>query len=335
MKWAEAVISTPDGPRRAIAPLVVSASRATDIPAFHAEWFMSRLRAGYCLWQNPFNAAQRQYISFEKCAAIVFWTKDPAPLMPYLAEVEERGFQFYYQFTLNDYEREGLEPGVPALGRRIAAFRELASRFGAHRVIWRYDPILLGNGLSVAAILERLHFLFGELAPYTEKLVFSFLDLYRKTALRLAKLAPGYRAPDAGEVLRLAEGIARMNAALKAPLRLATCAETVDLHHLGIEHNRCVDPALLLRLCPENAELARICGATARKEQGSLLAFSRATAPGAVKDRGQRGACGCAPSKDIGRYNTCAHLCVYCYANGSKATVERGRRTANRESERL
>ncbi|MBD5418353.1 MAG: DUF1848 domain-containing protein [Desulfovibrio sp.] len=332
MKWTQTVIATPAGPKGAIAPLVISASRATDIPAFHARWFMDRLRAGHCLWQNPFNARQRQYVSFDQCAAIVFWSKDPSPLLPYLAEIEARGYAFYFQYTLNDYEREGLEPHVPSLDRRIATFQELSGRFGKHRVIWRHDPILIGNRLSVAVILERLHRVAELLAPHTEKLVFSFLDMYRKMALRLAKQAPGYRAPDAEEMNELAEGIARMNVGLQTPLRLATCAETVDLLHLGIEHNRCIDPALLLRLCPENAELARICGATARKEQGSLLQEVPAgLAP--VKDRGQRAACGCAPSKDIGRYNTCPHLCVYCYANGSQAEVERGLRAARGESE--
>ncbi|MBD5627565.1 MAG: DUF1848 domain-containing protein [Desulfovibrio sp.] len=332
MKWPQTSITTPEGPKTAIAPLVISASRATDIPAFHARWFMERLRAGSCLWQNPFNARQRQYISFEKCAVIVFWSKDPSPLLPYLAEIEDRGYAFYFQYTLNDYEREGLEPYVPSLDRRIATFQELAARYGRHRVIWRHDPILVGDGLNVAAILERLHRVAELLAPYTEKLVFSFLDMYRKTALRLATQAPGFRAPHAGEMIELAEGIARMNASLQTPLRLATCAETVDLHHLGIEHNRCIDPALLLRLCPENAELARICGATAHKEQASLVALPPSASQRPLKDSGQRAACGCAPSKDIGRYNTCPHFCVYCYANGSKAGVERSMRAAQGES---
>lgn len=334
MKWPETLVSTPHGDRAAVAPLIISASRATDIPAFHAKWFMERLRAGYCLWQNPFNARQRQYISFANCAAIVFWSKNPAPLLPYLAEIEARGCRFYFQYTLNDYAREGLEPCVPSLDRRIATFQELSSRIGRHRVIWRFDPIILGNGLGAEAILERLHALAEQLTPCTEKLVFSFLDMYRKTALRLAKQAPGFRAPDAGEMLKLAEGISRMNGGLKTPLRLATCAETIDLRHLGVEPNRCIDPALLLRLCPGSPELARSCGG-AQKEQGSLAEAPAASAIPHVKDRGQRAACGCAPSKDIGRYNTCPHHCVYCYANGSREGVEHGMRMALGDGERL
>ena len=334
MKWPETLVGTPQGNRAAVAPLVISASRATDIPAFHAKWFMDRLRAGYCLWQNPFNARQRQYISFEKCAVIVFWTKNPAPLLPYLAEIEDRGLSFYFHSTLNDYEREGLEPNLPSLARRIDAFQELSSRIGRHRVIWRFDPIVIGKGLGVAAILERLHALAEQIGPFTEKLVFSFLDMYRKTALRLAKEAPGFRAPDAGEMLQLAEGITRMNATLKTPLRLATCAETVDLRHLAIEHNSCIDPVLLLRLCPDNTELARICG-VAHKEQRSLIPLPAEPILRPAKDSGQRAACACAPSKDIGRYNTCPHLCVYCYANGSRAEVERGMRMAPGDGESL
>ena len=333
MKWPETLVSTPAGDRPAVAPLVISASRATDIPAFHAKWFMERLRAGYCLWQNPFNARQRQYVSFEKCAVIVFWSKYPAPLLPHLEEIEARGCRFYLQFTLNDYAREGLEPCLPSLERRIDLFQELSLRIGRHRVIWRFDPIILGNGLGVPVLLERLHALAERLAPHTEKLVFSFLDMYRKTALRLAKQAPGFRAPEAAEVLQLAEGLTLMNSGLKTPLRLATCAETIDLRHHGIEHNRCIDPALLLRLCPDKPELMRLCG-VAPKEQGALIALPAAPGTPQGKDRGQRPACGCAPSKDIGRYNTCPHLCVYCYANGSRAEVERGMRMAPGDGER-
>ena len=320
MKWPETFVQTPKGAQPAIAPLVISASRATDIPAFHAAWFMKRLEAGYCVWTNPFNVRQRQRVSFEKCRVLVFWSKNPAPIMPYLREIESRGLQFYFQFTLNNYEREGLEPGLPALSRRLETFRRLSDWCGPHRVVWRFDPIVLGSSLCVEVILERLFVLAQAIAPHTEKLVFSFVDWYPKTARRLARLDPAFRPPSNEEMIQLAQGIADINRGLLSPLVLATCAEALDLHSLGIEHNRCIDPELLVRLCPEDEELRALCGATAATCFQKTL-FDMPTVQKRVPvDRGQRKHCGCVPSKDIGTYNTCRHFCAYCYANRSPGT---------------
>lgn len=335
MKWPEVTLSTSQGPARAIAPLVISASRATDIPAFHAKWFMNRLRAGYCLWQNAFNAHQRRYVSFEKCRVFVFWSKDPQALMPYLSEIEDRGYQYYFHYTLNDYGQEGLEPRLPQLAQRIATFQKLSGRIGRHRIIWRFDPVILGNTLTVERVLERIHRLAEQIAPYTEKLVFSFLDMYKKTGNALKKLDPRLRPPDAEEARRLAEGIAQINKGLGSPLALSTCAEELSLASLGIGHNRCVDPDLLLRLCPASPEIRSMYAPPARHRQGNLLPFFDAPGGGAPRDAGRRAHCGCAPSKDIGRYDTCMHLCAYCYANRSKKAVIHGFNAVNNDSEGL
>lgn len=335
MKWPETVIDTPAGPRSAVAPFVISASRATDIPAFHAQWFMNRLRAGYCLWQNPFNPAQEQCISFEKCAAIVFWSKDARPLLPYLAEIEARGSSFYFQYTLNDYEREGLEPGLPPLSERIATFRELSRRIGRQRVIWRFDPIVIGDSLDVDTVLSRIRQLAKALAPYTDKLVFSFLDMYQKTRRNLKNLDAGLRSPTEAEAYRIAAGIAEINASLSRSLSLAACAEEGDLQRFGVEKNRCIDAGLLCRLCPENEDIQRIYGVVAPQKKGCLVTGAKPAPGRPVKDTGQRKACGCAPAKDIGRYNTCLHLCAYCYANSSKMAVLREMGRTDSKSERL
>ena len=134
-----------------IAPVILSASRSTDIPARHAKWFMERLREGWFGWVNSFN--QKRYaVSLENTRAIVFWTKHAAPLIPFLDEIEGRGFHFYFQYTLNDYEVEGLEPKIPALDRRIETFLSLSQKIGPSRVIWRFDPIILHEGQSARGI---------------------------------------------------------------------------------------------------------------------------------------------------------------------------------------
>lgn len=123
-------------------PIIVSASRSTDIPAFYAKWFINRLVAGYAVWYNPFNQ-QPMKISFEKTKVVVFQTKNTAPLIPYLHELDKRGIHYYFQFTLNDYEVENFEPNVPTFEERVETFKKLSSFIGKGRVIWRFDPIMI------------------------------------------------------------------------------------------------------------------------------------------------------------------------------------------------
>lgn len=305
------------GAPRKIAPLVVTAGRATDVPAFHAEWFMRRLREGHCIWENPFNRTQRQYVSFEKCRVFVFWTKNPRPLIPFLREIEARGYQYYFQYTLNDYEKEGIEPRLQQFVRRCAVFRDLSERIGKERVVWRVDPIMLGGALSIDHMLEKIQRTADAVAPYTEKLAFSFVDWYKKTERALRKIDPSLRPPAESEMNRLAEGVAAINAALPRPLRLATCAERLDFQHLGIERNKCVDPVLLARLCPGSAELRTYCAQSGIQARAGLVPLTMPR----VKNPGARPYCGCAPSKDVGGYNSCMHLCAYCYANLSEKAV--------------
>ena len=315
--WPTVQITTAQGPSRAVAPYVISASRATDIPAFHVRWLLERLRAGYCLWRNPFNAGQEQYVSFKRCRLLIFWSKNPLPLLPHLAEIEDYGFKYYFQFTLNNYEAEGLEPGLPPLEQRLETFCRLSERLGRQRVIWRWDPLLLAARLPPEALLERLDALGRGISPYTDKLVVSFLDLYVKIRSRLAAHAAAPRAPSKAEMLVLAQGLARRNAAWPHPLVLSTCAEALDLSALGITPNACVDPALAGRLCPDDAEIQRLCGLDPAR--ATLLPANRSGK--AAKDPSRRKHCQCLPAKDIGAYSTCAHACVYCYANQSQAVV--------------
>jgi hypothetical protein len=305
--WDRIEIHTDDGMCvEAVAPVIVSASRRTDIPAFHAEWFFDRLRAGHVRWTNPFSGAP-QYVSFARTRAIVFWTKNPKPMLPYLADLERQGLGYYFQFTLNDYEAEGLEPGVPPLTERVETFVALSGRIGRERVIWRYDPLLLADGLGVERLAERVAQVGERIRPYAEKLVIAFADIerYAKVRSRLKRLGKGCRELTADEMLAFSE---RLAAAVQPwGLAIATCAEAIDLTHLGIGHNQCIDDALLARLFSSDRSLMDFLGP---EETRHLL-----------KDRGQRKECRCIISKDIGLYDTCPHLCRYCYANSSERVV--------------
>jgi len=305
MRWPEVQVETPEGPRRAIAPAVLSVSRATDIPAFHAEWLMQRLRAGYVEWVNPFNG-KLQYVSFANAAAIVFWSKNPRPMMRFLDEIEARGLAYYFQFTLNDYEDERFEPGVPPLAERIETFRALSRRIGPERVVWRFDPLVLTRATGVEKLMEKAARVGDQIAPCTRKLVFSFADIgnYRKVAANLRRAGVDYVEFDREAMLQAAEGIAAL--CRRWGIAAASCAEPLDLSAFGIAHNRCIDDELIRRIAPDSPAIRQLYGEPGKPQPH-------------VKDPGQRPACGCARSKDIGRYNTCAHRCAYCYANTSGA----------------
>ena len=159
--------------------MIISASRRTDIPAFYSQWFFNRIKEGYVLVPNPFNPKMISKVSLHPAVVdcIVFWTKNAKPLLPYLEEIHDRGYDFYFQFTVNDYEAEGYEPRVPPLAERIETFAALSRRWGPERVVWRYDPICLAEGLDADGVMERIRRVGDALAPYTRQLVFSFVDV--------------------------------------------------------------------------------------------------------------------------------------------------------------
>lgn len=310
-------LTLPDGRIvRASEPVVISASRATDIPAFFAEWFANRLQAGYCAWVNPFNAQQRMYVSFARTRVFVFWSKNPKPLVRYLPLLDERGLGYYFQYTLNDYDAEGLEPGVAPLQQRVRTFLKLADKLGPERVVWRFDPLIIGPGLPPEELLARIYRLAQRLRGATHKLVFSFADIaaYRKVQANLKKSGPDYRELTLAEMHTIARGLRQL--ARETGLQISSCSEKIDLQQYGIAHNRCVDDELMADLFAHDTVLMRALGRT----QDDLFGMGGTGAP---KDPGQRSECGCIVSKDIGSYNTCPHLCTYCYANASPESVRK------------
>ena len=282
-------------------PIIVSASRATDIPAFYADWFFDRLKKCYVRWRNPFNGKD-SYVSFANTRFIVFWSKNPRPLIPHLAELKERGIGCYIQYTLNDYEREGLEPRLPSLQSRIETFKELVGILGEGSVVWRFDPLVLTETIGVDELLNKIAGIADRLDGAAEKMVFSFADVagYKKVGGNLTRYAISYREWTESEMQEFAEKLSEKDVIWN--LQLATCAEPIDLSPYGIAHNKCIDDELISRLSPGDPVL-----------QMHLF--------GAGKDKGQRKPCGCIQAKDLGAYNTCPHLCRYCYANSSEETV--------------
>ena len=292
-QWPKIKIQRQNGETAdAQAPVIVSASRSTDIPAFYADWFFRRLEVGYSAWTNPFNGAQ-SFVSYQNTRFIVFWSKNPEPLLQRLDYLKERHIGCYIQFTLNDYEAEGLERGVPPLAHRIDTFRRLVDKLGKGRVVWRFDPLILTDRISPESLLRKIENIGNQLNGYAEKLVFSFADiaLYKKVKANLERNNVRYTEWTEEQMNRFAAQLSELNK--QWGYQLATCGEKIDIEQYGISHNRCIDDSLY---------------AIKRKDN---------------RDKGQRPACGCIVSKDIGEYNTCPHQCEYCYANTSKEAALR------------
>lgn len=348
MSTDKATIITDSGERvDAVAPVIVSASRSTDIPAFYSKWFFNRLKKGYCVWYNPFNR-QPMYVSFERCKVVVFWTKNPRPILPYLHELDERGIHYYFQVTLNDYVNEGFEPNVPTVEQRIETFRRLSEMIGHERVIWRFDPLIITPALTPRTLLSRIWKIGNCLKGYTDKLVFSFVDVkaYRKVQNNLIKETAYFtkenvESAEMNVVQRqeVVEGLVKLREIWAAGgwnVELTTCAEEIDLAAYGIAHNCCIDGELMKRIFHDDEELVYYLhtGKLPERDMFGMIP-SLPDKSKNLKDRGQRKVCGCMISKDIGMYDTCRHFCVYCYANTSRECVQKNQMRHSDDSESL
>lgn len=336
MAWRKETIQLENGASvDAQVPEIISASRSTDIPAFYADWFFHRMKIGYSAWINPFNGV-KSYVSYKSTRFIVFWSKNPEPLLKHLDYLKERNIGCYIQFTLNDYVSEGLEKGVPSLEKRIETFKVLVEKLGKGRVIWRFDPLILTDKISIDDLLRKIENIADQLYGYAEKLVFSFADIasYKKVKSNLEKNNVNYIEWTEAMMNDFALRLSEMNK--KWNFQLATCGEKLDIDKYGIKHNRCIDDDLMIRFAYNDKKLMDFLGVEIHNVSNDL--FGDANIPSDTmmlnatqyalkkknnKDKGQRPACGCMVSKDIGEYNTCPHLCEYCYANASKEVAVR------------
>ncbi len=272
--------------------MIISASRRTDIPAFYTAWLMNRLHQGSVLVSNPFNPNQVSQVSLDPQTVdgIVFWTKNPAPILPHLEEIRRLGYQYYFQFTLTGYD-QSLEKNLPAQAERIAVFHELAQRIGPERVLWRYDPIIFTPTFNPACHLHWFEHLASQLHGSTRRCTISFLSLYEKCKRNMQDIE--LLAIEETDKMRFVSQLAAI--ADTYSMQLCACCDSFLQQRCGVEAARCIDDRVL----------AAILGHPVRGK----------------KDSGQRPGCGCVASIDIGAYNTCGHGCRYCYANVSEKIV--------------
>ncbi len=285
-----------------VQPLVVSASRRTDIPNYYAPWFLERLRQGYVLVRNvrDHRKVRKVDLSVEAVACIVFWTKNPAPLVEYLSHLDSH--RYYMHYTITGYGSD-IEPRIPPIGESIDRFRRIAEHIGPQRIIWRYDPIFFNATYPLEYHMEIFARIAAQLGGYTTRCVFSFLDRYRHLEATLDSLGIGpFRESDLHTLAQHISQHCKSNG-----MEVQSCAEPYDLSSYGITHGACIDAQLVEKL------------------SGIALPEKR--------DRSQRPDCRCAPSIDIGMYNTCLNLCSYCYANHNTQLVHANYAKARSTSE--
>jgi len=285
--------------------MIISASRRTDIPAFYSPWFINRIREGRCAVPHPFDRSRIFEVSLrpEDVDVIVFWTRDPRPLLPYLEELDQRGYRYYFHYTLLDNPRE-LDPATPPLAASLETFRELSGRIGPERVIWRYDPIVFSSLTGADFHRETYARIARELQGYTRRSVISIVDLYPRLKRRLEELERAGIVPLAGREVSGRWFDDCMNAlalaARERGMEIVSCAESIDLTPYGIKPGKCIDDELI-------------------RDVFGLSVPAR-------KDPGQRKLCHCVPSRDIGVYDTCVFGCRYCYATASFQRARENRR---------
>lgn len=282
--------------------MIISASRRTDIPTYYSDWLFNRLREEFVYVRNPMNIHQVGKISLspDVVDGIVFWTKNPVPMLERLSELDK--YNYYFQFTLTVYGRD-VEPNIPSKNEIIIpAFQKLSKEIGREKVIWRYDPIFFNEKYTMDYHCKYFRVLAAKLGEYTEKCTVSFLDLYRNTVRNTQPLKIQTESKD--QQMELMEKFAEI--AKEYGLHIDTCSEGIELAKFGIGHACCID-----------------------KERFERIGKCKLAVD---KDKNQRAECGCVSSIDIGTYNTCKNGCLYCYANYSHSTVVKNTQIHNPES---
>lgn len=270
--------------------MIINTGQRTDIPAFYADWFANRLKEGFVCVRNPYNPNQvsRYRLDPEVVDCIAFCTKNPAPMFPYMDLLKDYG-QYWY-VTITPYAKD-IEPNVPDKHKLLEDFKELSKIVGINSIGWRYDPILLSDRYTKEYHLRAFEQMAKALEGYTNTVVISFVDLYPK----VVKNFPEVRKVTKTDRLELGEAIIKI--AADCGMTVKPCAEGDELAQFGADCSGC------MKISDYEAAIG-----------------SRLNAP---KTKGARAECACYLSCDIGAYNTCLHLCRYCYANAEPEIVMR------------
>lgn len=234
--------------------MIVSASRRTDIPALFSEWFYDKLKKGFVLLKNPYNPLQvgRVTLTPDKVDGFVFWTKNAAPMLSRINELE--GFKYYFQFTITPYGRD-VECNLPDKNEVIIpAFKKI----GADKVIWRYDPIFVSEVYPWEYHIRAFTKIAEKLEGFTSKAVISFVDSYRGVNLNPLGIQPLTEA----QQFELAQILSEI--AAKQGIVLSSCAENI-----GLPHSSCIDGKMFGVDLPKDKNQRGLCQCVASVDIGA------------------------------------------------------------------
>ena len=274
--------------------MIISASRRTDIPSHYSDWFFNRIKEKYVCVRNPINIRQVSKInlSAEFVDCIVFWSKNPEPMIDKLYLL--KNYKYYFQFTLTSYGTD-IEKNIPSKREKIFdTFKKLSDKIGSKKVIWRYDPIMITDKYDLDYHKKYFEKIAKTLSGYTERCIISFMDIYSKVKRNMKEFKFYDINKDTNSIIELSKHISEIGKVFN--IKIEACAEEIELKDFGIGHAKCIDDKLISEIIGYDIN--------------------------AKKDKNQRLPCGCVESFDIGAYNTCLSKCVYCYANYSESRIK-------------
>ena len=289
--------------------MIINTGMRTDIPAFYSEWLMNRIHEGFVYVRNPYYRFQvsKYSLSSKVVDCLAFCTKNPYPMLKYLDELKEQYNMFWF-VTITPYGKD-LEPNVPSFEKVIQDFKTLSNILGKNAVALRYDPILITEEYSVKKHIEMFDKIAKSLKGYTEDVTISFLDLYEK----VKRNAPDIRPPTNEEQRYIAKEFVRIGK--ENNMIIHGCCENPNLKEVGIDITGCmsqeiVEKAIGFNLKPPSGQSKRIV----------------------TNENKEKPICNCLMGNDIGAYNSCMHLCKYCYANFNKTLVQENYKLHNPKS---
>lgn len=289
--------------------MIINTGMRTDIPAFYSEWLMNRIREGFVYVRNPYYRLQvsKYSLSPNVVDCLAFCTKNPYPMLKYLDELKEKYNMFWF-VTITPYGKD-LEPNVPPFEKVIEDFKILSNKIGKNSVALRYDPILINEEYSAKKHIEMFDLFAKSLKGYTEDVTISFLDLYEK----VKRNAPNIRPPTNEEQKYIAKEFVRIGK--ENNMVIHGCCENPNLKEVGIDITGCMSQKIVEKAIGFNLK--------APSRQSKRIITN--------EDKGKT-ICNCLMGNDIGAYNSCMHLCKYCYANFNKTLVQENYKLHNPNS---
>ncbi|MEF2879735.1 MAG: DUF1848 domain-containing protein [Blautia sp.] len=263
--------------------MILNTGGRTDTVQYYTEWLLRRFEEGYVLTRNPLfpSKFQRYELSPDKVDCVVFCSKNYRPILPRLREITD-SFPTYFHYTITAYGKD-IEPGVPSIKESMETLIDLSRLVGKQRIAWRYDPVLLTKEYTMERHLETFEEMAGVLAPYIDRCIFSFVEMYKKLETNMPELIPLSQE----DMNTLAKGLGSI--AQKYGIHIQTCGTNGDYTPYGIHSSGCMTLDIL--------------------GNANGIVFKN------LKHKGLRQGCHCIESRDIGAYDTCLNGCKYCYAN--------------------